>query len=90
MELKSVSLAELPGWMRSFNRTFMELKLDRMFRLEASISQRFNRTFMELKSVIFTVFVSDTSFNRTFMELKLQSAQRIKNHIAVLIVPLWN
>ena len=53
----------------SFNRTFMELKLDTIITVIGAIS--FNRTFMELKYLSkLDSFKSYISFNRTFMELK--------------------
>ena len=66
------SLEVLPLWMRSSNRTFMELKW-RWRKAYRRAYRSSNRTFMELKFVMaygykLTAFRS----NRTFMELKLK------------------
>ena len=52
----------LPGYMSSFNRTFMELK-SRKGQSEISTSLSFNRTFMELKWEI--------SYHKRFRKLVL-------------------
>ena len=56
--------------LKSFNRTFMELKLEQL-REEVRLLTGFNRTFMELKLRIGVLILKASAcFNRTFMELK--------------------
>ena len=66
----------------SFNRTFMELKLQFIYYNETN-KKCFNRTFMELKSLhSISSAWSVRSFNRTFMELKCstETATMTRSH----------
>ena len=78
------------GVMRSFNRTFMELK-DWETRPLAYEHASFNRTFMELKvHVIKIIIKSNVEFQSHLYGIERTTNLRAREGSRVSIAPLWN
>ena len=74
----------------SFNRTFMELKCERLLLISAS-AVSFNRTFMELKFVQLNARKrTGKGFQSYLYGIEMRGQHRPAIRQQVSIVPLWN